>query len=827
MVSLSRRKYNRICLRRVLPGLIVLFLLLGTSSALAFDVCVNGSQIELASRPTLRQAKVMVPLNCLADALGVSIEPTSDETLILLYMGSREVQLFLDQPQVSVDGKAIDLGVAPYMAKDALMVPLNFFHDVIGIGVQWDEGGQILYMGDRPEAPANQPAPDPEPREPTAKPEPTPTTTSKATPAAIPGPVADPEPVEMAQTYEDQEAIVYTVEPDAEKQSPNKAGANTPFRPIIHLEREGLALSQFLKEVYRGPNPVTDEALPERAEGPRLTEVSVNVEEGRQRLDFVSTVKVEVEPMLLGNPARLVLDIPGVTVDVVDDEIYVGQGIVHGVRLSQYAENVTRAVVDLAEATGYQISPLADGHGFSVIFNQRVGRASLWRSGSTLRLGLETSGPVLYSVSKLKAPDRMVIDVANATFVAGSAEVMVNDTAVKKLRISQYTPTSTRIVLDLAHAIDIGDIEVGTKEGTVELVFIDRWTQSMGGGQLAAVGRGFRELFPSSKARAAVEMQLTDVSSASPGPQGKAGIDDVDEDKPYLEEYGIVDAWGNAVTPDYSGLDEYNLDSPVFPAIRRSDVDFSRWPALQVNWLEPRSLAALRGKTVLVDPGHGGLQPGAPGVEGVPEKSYNLAMALRVGELLQWAGANVSYTRIADQTVSLRERVDAVQAVDADILLSIHANASLTRDATGTETLYHPGRPADRLLASALQENVVSQLGILDRGVKQRNDLYILRHSPVPSALVEVGFLDHAEEGVFLLTPEAIDKASMGLVRGVAAFFRDIDLVERVIDGQMPKGPNGVESSDGARSSWEDGTDGDTVSEEDTPGRSAGSDTLE
>lgn len=889
MMSPCSGKLHNLCSNGLLSGLVILLFLMWTSSAQAFDVFVDGYKVELATRPTLRHARAMVPLNCLADALGVSIEPTADESMILLHMGSREIECFLDDPLVLVEGKTIDLGVAPYMAKGAIMVPLNFFHDVLGVGVQWDEGHQILYMGERPETPTVEPLAEGEARadangeaEPRVKANTTRdiqgssdqeahTATSRLasrqTPskAEIPMERAATGPkamatVESGATGQGREFEVCDAggEASSEKIEADKSGSQSSIRtterttgptpktqvsPIIHLERDGLAISQLLQDLYRGSHGPLDEMLakeakaPELSKGPRLQEVRFAMDGGRQRLDFISSDKINVEPVLYSNPAQLALDMPGVIIDAAHDEIYVGSGIIHGVRLNQHPNNLTRAIVDLAEATGYQIVPLDKGHGFSVIFNQRIGRVSLGRSGNTLSLKLETSGPVLYSISKLRQPDRVVIDVANATFVAGAAEVAVQDSAVLRLRISQYTPISTRIVLDLAHGIDIGDFDIGGQEGIVEFVFMDsKPIQTAGGGNLATLGRSFRRLLSNSVAYAAEEKPLGDVAATANPIEFEAEpptspLANQDQDKPLLETDSDAGSVDNAVRLEQVDLDENAEHSPIFPAFRRSGVDFSQWPAIQVNWLEPQSSAALKGKAILIDPGHGGLQPGALGVQGVQEKVYNLKVALRVGELLQWAGADVTYTRIGDRTVSLRERVDAVEAANADILVSIHANASLAKDATGTETLYHPGRPADRLLASSIQEKVVGQLDLFDRGIKQRSDLYILRHSPVPSALVEVGFLDHAEEGPFLLTAEAMEKGSMGIVRGIAAFFRDMDVVETTIVGgplQLPKGPNGI-SSDETRSAWEDSLDEDEdiPGGEEMPSQSAGSDILE
>lgn len=751
-------------LRRLLPAMVVLCLLLWTGSASAFDVCVNGVQVELPRRPSLHQGRVMLPFKCVAPLLGIGIQPVGDETFLLEFNG-RQVGLTLYSPHLMVNDRRMDLGAAPYMIEDEIMVPINIFFDAFNIVVDWEKGGDTLLIGEGTVVPIEETVRLPESK---ARQE----ETSK-------------EPA-VEEFDEHVEEVALEIETFTEVHEPPEEVSLHSIPTIEPAKRHDLEIGRFLQELYRQSLSFEPEGLENEYLGPKVTGVLADVQDGRQRLDFFSTGYLEVEPVLLADPARLVLDIMGAKVDALDDEIYVGEGVIHRIRLSQYQENVARAVVDLTQATGYQLETIEEGSGFSVVFNQRIGRMRLWRSGSTIRLQLETSGPVRYKVSRLRAPDRIAIDIFNATFVAGSAEVMVNDSAVKGLRVSQYTPTSTRIVLDLAHAIDIGDIGEANSAGTIELAFIDRQAPRNGLSQLAAVGQSIVDLLPRSRVLAAEGEPLSDIYAGTPKHEDRSDDSALEEDKP-LEDHGSSDIWvsdylehnehdkvelGFEVRKDVSSSPKPH-ESPVFPAYKRNNMDFSQWPKLQVDWIEPQALASLQGRAILIDPGHGGFQPGAPGVKGIWEKTYNLAVALRVGELLQWAGADVSYTRIADHTVSLRERVDAISAAGAEILVSIHANASLAKDATGTETLYHPGIAANRFLAAALQENIVSQLGLVDRGIKQRGDLYILRHSPVPSALVEVGFLDHVDEGAFIVTPEAIDRASMGLVRGIAAFFRD------------------------------------------------------
>jgi N-acetylmuramoyl-L-alanine amidase len=849
--------------------IIGLLLCLGTARALAFDVCVNGVQVELPIRPSLKQGKVMLPLECLAYPLGLEIECEGEEAPIALVMDDERVVFFTDSSQAMINGgQSLELGAVPYRKYDEIMVPMNLLVDALGITVSFDKSGQTLLIEG-----GNQLSLEP-----------------VATASNLEEDTVEPVSTGGEESEEAMTADVLPVE-EHEQQIEMEIESTQPSSE----PGSGLAISQFLQEMRAQTSALAGDTTFRQSQGTRLVGVLPGSEKGRQRLDFITDAKVEVQPMLLADPARLVLDVEGAIVEAIDDELYVGQGVIHRVRLSQYQEGIARAVVDLAEATGYQVVEPLDGNGFSVLFNQRLGRVSLWRSGSTVRLRMETSGPVQYTVWRLKAPNRMVVDIKNTTFVAGTAEVKINDTAVRTLRISQYTPTTTRVVMELEHPLDVVDIDAGAGNEETELAFSDpEWGREgtvesgsrtelakttrqsgaqitpVGLRQLAALGHRLVNMFPNSKALAMAETSLTDITTIPPGRREGFNLsgDEVDKlgDGDGSDKVGAISSEGSLRDPlraepslgqiRFDGFDEdfqegidtertreprvdssslYSDEIAVPLGSPYREVDFSSWPRLQANWIGGDARAALQGRSILIDAGHGGFQPGAPGITGVWEKTYNLELALRVGELLQWAGAQVSYTRMEDQTISLRERVDKVQTVNAEILVSIHANASLARDATGTETLYHPAIQESQWLAKAIQEHLVDQLGLTDRGTKQRHDLYILRHSPVPSALVEVGFLDHPEEGVFLLTSEAIDKASMGLVRGIAAFFKDNPVMPRPIEGATPL----IQNPQHLEGGKDEGSDGETLLEDvggddlssdmDNPAsdRPTGSDTVE
>jgi N-acetylmuramoyl-L-alanine amidase len=220
---------------------------------------------------------------------------------------------------------------------------------------------------------------------------------------------------------------------------------------------------------------------------------------------------------------------------------------------------------------------------------------------------------------------------------------------------------------------------------------------------------------------------------------------------------------------------------------------------------------------VLLDPGHGGIDPGMVGY--VVEKEVVLDVALRLRRLLLREGIEVRLTREKDTHLSPDKRADlSMRASMADssqvnLFISIHVNASPTRTARGVEVFYF-GRAQDpRVLAQVIRENGGGEVGkrlteeaktaaerILYDIVAQANqrfsqrlaetlgrhlsqatgspyrgsfpgDFFVLRYAKVPAVLVEIGFGDHPVEGRNLADPDYREKVAQGLLAGILTFL--------------------------------------------------------
>ncbi|UOE93832.1 peptidoglycan-binding protein [Alkalihalobacillus sp. LMS39] len=192
-------------------------------------------------------------------------------------------------------------------------------------------------------------------------------------------------------------------------------------------------------------------------------------------------------------------------------------------------------------------------------------------------------------------------------------------------------------------------------------------------------------------------------------------------------------------------------------------------PLTQAKLQEVISRLPLAGRVIVVDAGHGGSDPGAVAF-GIRESDIALDISRRLERKLTAAGATVVMTRTADTTVALNQRAPIANNLRADAFISVHLNAG---GGTGTETFWdrtHASADSQRL-ATNIQTNLVSQIKLRDRGVKHANFL-VLRESRVPSALVEVAFMDTRSDSDKIKTASFRESAAEGIYRGILAQFR-------------------------------------------------------
>lgn len=189
--------------------------------------------------------------------------------------------------------------------------------------------------------------------------------------------------------------------------------------------------------------------------------------------------------------------------------------------------------------------------------------------------------------------------------------------------------------------------------------------------------------------------------------------------------------------------------------------------------------------TVMLDPGHGGADPGAIG-HALKEKELNLDIGMRVKEELAERGYRVLMTRTDDAALSLRDRVEASRKSGADLFVSIHVNAHADKRAHGSLVLYYdrrhpqPAYPASsemirlteesKALAQAVLDGLVSAAGTANRGIVP-SSAYVIRNGNVPSILVETAFISNAGDAALLASGDWRAKAARGIADGIARYM--------------------------------------------------------
>lgn len=180
-----------------------------------------------------------------------------------------------------------------------------------------------------------------------------------------------------------------------------------------------------------------------------------------------------------------------------------------------------------------------------------------------------------------------------------------------------------------------------------------------------------------------------------------------------------------------------------------------------------------RGRLIVIDPGHGGKDPGAHGAN-VTEAEMNLIAAKQLRKKLEGLGFNVYMTRESDKYVGLYNRPQIANDLKADAFISIHSNAATNKNAQGIENLYYPeaGYSLKRELARSIQNKMIAYTGAVDRGIVERPNLVVTRETNMPSVIVEMGFLTNVEEESKLMDPVYMDSITNGIRDGLLQILK-------------------------------------------------------
>ncbi|KGP75521.1 N-acetylmuramoyl-L-alanine amidase [Desulfosporosinus sp. Tol-M] len=191
-----------------------------------------------------------------------------------------------------------------------------------------------------------------------------------------------------------------------------------------------------------------------------------------------------------------------------------------------------------------------------------------------------------------------------------------------------------------------------------------------------------------------------------------------------------------------------------------------------------------KGHIVMLDPGHGGYDPGAITNQGVYEKAINLQIAQKVKEMLGPSGIEVFLTREEDidyvpdgvkgkttkKQIDLNRRIDMAREVNADVFVSLHVNATATGLQSGAETFYHYQSESGKGLAELIQQELIKIPG-MNRRITKPGDFYIIKNTSMPAIIVEVGYLSSVKEQKKLQQSWYQEQLARAIAKGIANYF--------------------------------------------------------
>ncbi len=188
-------------------------------------------------------------------------------------------------------------------------------------------------------------------------------------------------------------------------------------------------------------------------------------------------------------------------------------------------------------------------------------------------------------------------------------------------------------------------------------------------------------------------------------------------------------------------------------------------------------------KTVVIDSGHGGIDPGKTSESGILEKDINLAIAKKLETLLKCVGVNVIMTRSEDmghysetdsnkKRADMKARCELIDKSNPDAVISIHQNSYTSPSVKGAQMFYYKGSKEGKCLAEILQKAFVEHVDSTNKRVEKADGTYyLLINTKAPTVIAECGFLSNPQEAALLNTDEYQQKVAQALCSGVLEYL--------------------------------------------------------
>lgn len=375
------------------------------------------------------------------------------------------------------------------------------------------------------------------------------------------------------------------------------------------------------------------------------------------------------------------------------------------------------------------------------------------------------------NITRATNPDRIIIDLANTNGPEKEKKVETKGNYVNSMRFAQFDGNLTRVVLDVD-----GQPQYQVEESKNQLVLRledptyknitydnsgDRIGFILKDAKLTEGGEELKKLYTGKYDPTGNKYTITFPSSLAELGSGVFKIND--------SLLNTIEISKDAATKKTNII--FNAkDKFFYEVFTREEVDNTA-----ITIFKP---AAKSDKLVVIDPGHGGREPGAI-YGGTYEKDLNLDIALRLNALLKSKNIKTYIIREEDSFVGLFERAYIANDLKAKLFLSIHNNAIDDPDYGGTMTLYHPDEPKDKSFsgkrfAQIIQNTLLSKLKTTDRKIIERPKLVVLKATDMPASLAEIAFMTNKKDMGNLKKEAFRQNAAAALCEAVVQALKEV-----------------------------------------------------
>jgi len=695
---------------------------------------IDGVEVpDLPAPPIILNDRTLVPVREVFERVGGVVGWHAGHRQVSLFYGDYVLVLTIDELSANLNGDAILMDIPPIIVEDRTMVPLRFPAEVFGFDVDWDAYRRAAIVNSTSNGNGNVNGND-----------------------LLPEPEVLPAVYEVGENYEDfltdKEEIPWDVGATEDELPP-------PGVTLSPVEIGGLAQDISMAEIQTMAFPQTT-----------ITDLHTPLETGAPAYVVrASSAISEVSHFLLPDN-RLVVDIHN-AVAMIDGDFYApGVVPVNAVRASQFSTTptVTRVVFEVVGAAEYSISLSADRTLLTISFSKnRIANVFAHSDGASDTLVIQGDVAPAINISTEGFPHFITVNIDNAQMRAIGG-IFPEGVFASHFSTGERADGSAYIRVYVTG--DWPTFSIATSANSAAFML----HRGISGVRYDSVNRELRisrkfNMNIHSLARTNDYLNFRYTFTLPPGAY-VLGRGDV----------SVLDGFVNSVSLERTHDSYVHLTFNTTRVLAFSIHEDEQYFIIRAHL--PRDVAPF---IVVIDPGHGGSDPGAI-QNGVVEKELTLAVSQMIMQLLDADAFITAYmTRRDDSFVSPLNRAYFANNLGADLFVSIHANAAEIRRGVnnpavhGIETWYTVSpleleannRTTSRRLAEIIHPQKIAASGAHDRGLRNAPNFVVLRETKMPAVLLELGFLTNPAEAARLMDDAYRWQLAYAIYRGIVETF--------------------------------------------------------